>query len=120
MSHDLIVIDELRYLPLSQSGGQLLFHLISKLYENTPVIIKTKIAFADWPQVFVHAKMTTNMLDSVTYHWDIVEDGNKSWRFKKSRLKNVPTRQPPRALRCATPRDSATRASPSVDCQTLS
>ena len=70
------------YLPFSNQGAQLLFHLMSSWYENIPVIITTNLEFAEWDTIFHNHKMTVALLDRLTHHAQIIETGIENFRLK--------------------------------------
>ena len=83
-SNVIVVLDELGYLPFSQARGALLFHLLSKLYEQTSVMINTNLSFAEWTGVFGDQKLTKALLNRLTHGCHIAEKGNDSYRFRHS------------------------------------
>lgn len=80
---DLVVLDELGFIPFSQNGAQALFTFCSELYERLALIITTNLKFADWVQVFGDERLTAALLDRLTHHAHILELLGESYRFRQ-------------------------------------
>lgn len=82
--YDLVVIDELGYVPFSRTGAQLLFQFCSERYERASMIITSNLEFSEWTQVFVDDKLTAALLDRLTHHAHILLMNGESYRFRQS------------------------------------
>ena len=86
-SHNPLIIDELGFVPLSKSGAELLFEVISQCYERGSIIITSNLPFDEWTEVFGSERLTGALLDRLTHHVHILEMNGESYRLKHSRNK---------------------------------
>ena len=84
-SQNLLIIDELGFVPLSKSGAELLFEVISQCYERGSIIITSNLPFDEWTEVFGSERLTSALLDRLTHHVHILEMNGESYRLKHSR-----------------------------------
>jgi DNA replication protein DnaC len=82
---DLIVLDELGYVPFSKSGGEVLFEVVSRAYERTSLIVTTNLPFESWPEVLGSERLTGAMLDRLTHRVQIIEANGESYRLRESK-----------------------------------
>jgi len=85
ISQDLLIIDELGFVPLSKSGAELLFEIISQRYERGSIIITSNLPFDEWTEVFGSERLTGAILDRLTHHVHILEMNGESFRLRQSR-----------------------------------
>ena len=84
-SQELLIIDELGFVPLSKTGAELLFEVISQRYERGSIIITSNLPFDEWTEVFGSERLTGATLDRLTHHVHILEMNGESYRLRESR-----------------------------------
>ena len=88
-SHELLIIDELGFVPLSKTGAELLFELISQRYERGATIITSNLPFDEWTGTFGEERLTGALLDRLTHHVHILEMNAPSYRLAQSRARKA-------------------------------
>ena len=94
---DLLVLDELGYVPFSKSGGEVLFEVVSRAYERTSLIVTSNLPFESWPEVLGSARLTGALLDRLTHRVQIIEANGESYRLRESKKRQ--RRESPRDVR---------------------
>lgn len=84
MKYDLLIIDEIGYIPFSQTGSELLFNVIAECYEKQSLMITTNLQFKEWESIFGSNKLTAAMIDRLVHHGDIISFEGTSYRLKKA------------------------------------
>jgi DNA replication protein DnaC len=91
LSYDLLIIDELGFVPFSKTGAELLFEIFSNRYEKGSIAITSNLPFEEWPQIFGCERLTGALLDRLTHHVHILEMNGESFRLASSKKKNQGT-----------------------------
>lgn len=82
---DVIVLDELGYIPFTKAGAELLFDVVSRAYERTSMIVSTNLPFEEWTEVLGSQRLTGALLDRLTHRVHILEANGQSYRFRESK-----------------------------------
>jgi len=96
--HDLIILDELGYVPFSKAGAELLFEVVSRAYERTSLIVTTNLPFEAWTEVLGSERLTGALLDRLTHRVHIMEANGESYRLKDSK-RRLGRARPPKAAK---------------------
>jgi len=89
-SYELLIVDELGYVPLSKTGAELLLETFSQRYERASTLVTSNLPFEEWTEVFGSERLTGALLDRLTHHVHILEMNGDSYRLKQSRRKRNP------------------------------
>jgi DNA replication protein DnaC len=96
---DLLILDEVGFVPFDRAGGELLFNVIADRYERRSVLVTTNLAFSDWPKVFGgDEKLTTALLDRLAHHAIVITTKGKSFRMRK---REPPAESPTKEVKSA-------------------
>jgi DNA replication protein DnaC len=90
---ELLIVDELGFVPLSKTGAEMLFEVFSQRYERTSTLVTSNLPFAEWTEVLGSERLTGALLDRLTHHVHILEMNGDSFRLKSSRKKKDPGTQ---------------------------
>jgi DNA replication protein DnaC len=91
--HELLVLDELGYVPFSKDGAELLFEVVSRAYERLSLIVTTNLPFEQWTEVMGSERLTGALLDRVTHRVHIIEANGESYRLKDARKRHKKPRK---------------------------
>src|SRR3954466_447187 len=89
-SYELLIIDELGFVPLSKTGAEMLFETFSQRYERASLLVTSNLPFEEWTEIFGSERLTGALLDRITHHVHILEMNGDSYRLKQSRRKRNP------------------------------